>query len=110
MLALALLFNQGSTERSYFVQSPYGSSLTAFRSEVASLTPENSIVCASFNLAHTYQDAFIAEMSAYRVFLVPPISASQAYLTSIGEPCPASGPIVRIVVGLNAHGDFVASG
>ena len=110
VVALALLFNQGSTERSYFVRSPYGSSLTAFRSEVASLTPENSIICTSFNLTPQYQEAFIAEMSAYRVFLVPPINAYQAYLTSIGEPCPASGPIVRIVVSLNAHGNFVASG
>jgi hypothetical protein len=109
-VALALLFNQGSIERSYFVRSPYGSSLMAFRSEVASLTPENSIICASFNLTPQYQEAFIAEMSAYRAFLVPPINAYQAYLTSIGEPCPASGPIVHIVVGLNAHGDFVASG
>ena len=109
VVALALLFNQGSTERSYFVRSPYGSSLMAFRSEVTSLTPENSIICASFNLTPQYQEAFIAEMSAYRVFLVPPINASQAYLTSIGEPCPASGPIVHITVGLNSHGDFVAS-
>jgi hypothetical protein len=106
---LVLVFIQGSELRSYFVRTPYGSSLRTFRSEVASLIPEGGRVCVKMNLAPPQQALLIAEMSGQDGFLVPPISAAQAYLVTGSESCPAVGPLAHIGVGLNARGDFVAT-
>ncbi len=108
LATLVLLFRQGSDVRAYFVQSPYGGRLAAFRSEVASRTPEGSVICAKMNLDAQHQALLVAEMSGESGFLVPPISAAQAFLIASGEPCPASGVVADIVVGLNGRGDFVA--
>lgn len=109
MATLVLLFMQGAELRSYFVRSPYGSSLMTFRSEVASLTPEGGRVCVKMNLAPSQQTLLIAEMSGENGFLVPPIGAAQAYLVPRAELCPAAGPVTNVTVSLNARGDFVAS-
>jgi hypothetical protein len=107
---LLLLFRQGADVRAYFAQSPYGSSLATFRSEVASLTPAGGIICARLDLDASHQALFIAEMSGEHGFLVPPISAAQAVLVAGATPCPANGLVAHITVNLNARGDFVASG
>jgi hypothetical protein len=109
-VTLFLIFRQGTDVRSYFVQSPFGDSLAAFRSEVASLTPESGIICATLDLDPQQQTLFIAQISGENGFLVPPISATQAYLVPMGGACPASGAPARITVRLNARGDFVAAG
>lgn len=109
-VALVLLFRQGADVRSYFVQSPYGHSLAAFRSEVASLTPEGGTICVKLGLDMQHQTFLIAAMSGEDGFLVPPISAAQAYLVSAGQTCPAQGFATHITVSLNARGDFVAAG
>jgi hypothetical protein len=106
---LLLLFIQGSNLRSYFVQSPYGSSLATFRSEVASLTPEGGTICVKMDLDAPQQALLIGEMSGENGFLVPPISAAQAYLVTGNESCPAVGSVTHIGVSLNARGDFFAT-
>jgi hypothetical protein len=109
-VTLLLVFQQGADVRAFFTQSPYGGSLANFRSEVASLTPEGGAICARLGLDASSQALFIAEMSGENGFLVPPISASQAYLVAGTTPCPANGVAGHITVSLNARGDFVASG
>ena len=108
--ALLLLFRQGADVRAWSVQTPYGSRLATFRSEVASLTPEGGAICARLNLDASHQALFIAEMSGENGFLVPPIGAAQAYLVAGVKPCPANALAAHITVSLNARGDFVASG
>jgi hypothetical protein len=110
MAALVLVFRQGADVRSFFEQSPYGHSLAAFRSEIASLTPEGSTICAKLDLDMQHQTFLIAAMSGEDGFLVPPISAAQAYLVSAGQTCPAQGLATHMTVSLNARGDFVAAG
>jgi hypothetical protein len=112
ILALFLFFRQGAKVRSYFVQSPFGDvyGLTTFRSQVATLTPEGGIICADLALNAQYQTLLVTTMSGEDGFLVPPISAARAYLVPAGEPCPASTGVTHITVGLDARGDFVASG
>jgi hypothetical protein len=109
--ALLLLFQQGAQIRSYFVQSPYGDAygLTAFRSQVAALTPESGTICANLVLSAQYQALLVAAMSGEDGFLVPPISATQVYLISSGKTCPAPATASHITVSLNARGDFVAA-
>jgi len=106
---LVLVFGQGGNVRSYFVQTPYGASLAAFRSEVAALTPEAATICARLNLDTQHQALLIAEMSGEDGFFVGPISAARAYLVPPGQRCPSPGPATNITVGLNARGDFVAA-
>jgi hypothetical protein len=106
---LWLFFQQGANLRSYFVQSPYGGSLATFRSQVASLTPEDSTICATLDLNTQQQAVFVAEMSGSNGFLVAPIRAAQAFLVSAGTPCPAQGPTSNITISLNARGNFVAA-
>jgi hypothetical protein len=110
--ALVLLFAQGADVRSYFVQTPFGDAygLAAFRSQVAALTPEGGAICAKLSLDPQQQALFSAAMSGEDGFLVPPISAAQAYLISAGKTCPAHGAASDITVSLNARGDFVAAG
>jgi hypothetical protein len=112
ILALFLLFRQGTSVRSYFVQSPYGDDygLTAFRSQAAALTPESGTICAKLALNAQYQALFVAAMSGEDGFLIPPISAARAYLVPAGESCPANAVTAHITVSLNARGDFVAAG
>lgn len=110
MAALFLIFRQGAEFRSYFVQSPYGASLAAFRSEVGSLVPEGGAICGTLDLDQQDQALLIAEMSGPNGFLIPPISAAQAYLILPGESCPDHGPASHITISLNARGDFVAAG
>jgi hypothetical protein len=107
---LLLLVRQGTDIRSYFVDTPYGHSLLAFRSEVASLTPERGTICARLNLDMQHQAFFVAAMSGADGFLVPPISAAKAYLVSSNQRCPAQGVATVITVSLNARGDFVGAG
>jgi hypothetical protein len=40
---------------------------------------------------------------------VPPINASQVYLTPMGQTCSAQGLTSHIVVKINQRGDFVAT-
>jgi hypothetical protein len=105
--ALLLVFRQGADFRAYFVQSPYGHNLATFRSEVASLTSEGGAICARLNLDASHQSMFIAEMSGENGFLVPPISAAQAFLVAGATPCPANA--THVTISLNARGNFVAS-
>jgi hypothetical protein len=109
-VTLFLLFRQGTDVRSYFVQTPLGDSLAAFRSEVASLTPESSTLCATLDLNPQQQTLFIADISGENGFLVPPISAARAYLVPMGGSCPASTTASHITVRLNSRSDFVAAG
>lgn len=105
---LLMVFVHASNLRTFFVSTPYGWSLTTFRSGVASLTAEGAIVCARLNLSPQGQTLFIAEMSGTNGFAVPPISASGAYLASGTQHCPAGTTIVT--VNFNPRGGFVASG
>lgn len=105
---LLIVFVHASSLRAYFVSTPYGSSLAAFRSAVASLTPEDAVVCARLNLTPQAQTLFIAEMSGTDGFLVPPISAAGAYLVSGSQSCPAGA--ISITVSPTPRGGFVASG
>jgi hypothetical protein len=109
VIMLLLLFRQGESIRSYFVESPYGSSLTAFRSEAASLTPMDGVICARLDLDVSSQAFFIAAMSGEDGFLVPPISASQAYLVTNDSQCPANSLTTHITVSQDVRGNFVAS-
>lgn len=109
-VALFLLFRQGADVRSYFVQTPLGDSLAAFRSDVASLTPEGGTICATLNLAAAQEALFSAEISDENGFLVPPISAARAYLVPIGRSCPGGTTASRITVSLDPRGGFVAAG
>lgn len=107
---LLLVFQQGADVRNFFTQTPVGGNLAAFRSQVASLTPAGSLICAQLNLNTQQEDLLIAEMSGANGFLIPPISAAQAYLVPSGKACPAPSPAVHITVSLNARGNFVAAG
>ncbi len=107
--ALLLMFQQGADVRSFFVQSPLGGRLAAFRSEVASLTPESGTICAKLDLDAQHEGLFIAEMSGENGFRVPPINAVQVDLISAGQACPMQGAAANITVSLDARGDFVAS-
>jgi hypothetical protein len=109
-VTILLVFRQGADFRAFFVQSPYGNRLAAFRSQVASLTPEGGVICASLNLDAPHQARFIAEMSGENGFLVPPISAAHTYLVAGVMPCPVSAPAAHITVSLNPRGEWVASG
>lgn len=108
LMALVLLFHQGGELRAYFTRTPYGSNLATFRSEVASLTPEGDIICATLNLDAQQESLFIAEISGENGFRVPPIGAEHALLLSKGTPCPANEAMTRITVSVNSRGDFVA--
>jgi hypothetical protein len=108
-VTLFLLFRQGTDVRSYFVQTPLGRSLAAFRSQVGELTPENGTICATLNLDPQQQALFIADISGTNGFLVPPISAARAYLMPAGVACPASATASHITVSLNQRSDFVAA-
>lgn len=108
-VTLLLIFKQGSALRAYFVQSPYGSSLTAFRSEVASLTKEGETVCARLDLDASQEALLIAQMSGENGFHVPPINAGQVYLLPGTQSCPST-EAAKITIDQNARGDFVASG
>jgi hypothetical protein len=109
LITIVLIFQQGANIRSYFVQSPYGSSLVTFRSEVASLAPEGAVICAKLDLDAPHQTAFIGGMSGEAGFLVPPISAAQVYLVPPAKVCPTTVSVTHITVNLNARGNFVAS-
>jgi hypothetical protein len=109
-VTLFLLFRQGTNVRSYFVQTPLGASLAAFRSQVGALAPENGIICATLDLDSQQQALFIAEISGENGFLVPPINAARAYLVPMGVACPAGTAVSHITVRLNSRSDFVATG
>ena len=49
-LGLGLIFRQGADLRSYFVATPYGGQLAAFRSRVAPLTPPGGVICVRLDL------------------------------------------------------------
>lgn len=111
-VALVLVFAQGDEVRSYFVRTPFGDAygLAAFRSQVAALTAEGVVICASLDLNAQEQAALTAAMSGEDGFLVPPISAGQAFLDAPGTACPAQQPsAAHITVSVNARGNFVAS-
>jgi hypothetical protein len=109
-VALLLVFRQGADVRNFFVQTPMGGNLAAFRSQVASLTPEGGVICAQLKLSTQQENLLIAEMSGANGFLIPPIGAAQAYLVPAGKTCPAPAPAAHITVSLNARGSFVAAG
>lgn len=108
-VALLLTFGQGSGERSYFVETPYGHDLAAFRSEVAALTPPGGAICAKLKLDAAQQAYFIAAMSGPDGFLIPPINAQQVYFATDATRCPANVVVTRITVSSNAHGGFAVS-
>ncbi len=109
IVTLFLVFRQGAVFRSYFVQTPYGAAygLEKFRSEVASLTPENATICAKLDLDSGHQALFIAAMSGEDGFAVPPISAGRTYLIPVGQACPTG---TEITVSLGSRGNFEAHG
>jgi hypothetical protein len=109
-VTLFLLFRQGADVRSYFVQTPLGDSLAAFRSDVAALTPEGGTICANLDLEPAQEALFSAEISDENGFLVPPISAARAYLVPMGRSCPGGTTASHITVSLDPRGDFVAAG
>jgi hypothetical protein len=106
---LVLVFRQGTEVRAYYVQTPAGDALAAFRAQVAALTPEAAVVCATMDLSQADQDLLIAEMSGENGFLVPPISAARAYLVPSGQPCPSQAPTARLTIELNPRGEFFAA-
>jgi hypothetical protein len=108
-VTLFLVFRQGTNVRSFFVQTPLGGALTAFRSEVAAVTQENGPICVIMNLDPVHQALFSAEISAEDGFLVPPISAAQAYLVPIGGSCPASTAASHVTVSLGSRSNFVVA-
>ena len=108
-VALLLTFGQGSGERSYFVDTPYGHDLAAFRSEVAAVTPPGGTICAKLKLDAAQQAFLIAAMSGPDGFLVPPINAGQVYFATNATRCPANVVVTRITVSPNAHGGFTVS-
>ena len=108
-VALVFIFRQGTEVRSFFIQTPYGGRLTAFRSEVASLTPEGGTICANLELSTQNQALLTAEMSGENGFLIPPIDAAQAFLLPQGQPCPAPTSATHITIKMNPQGDFIAS-
>lgn len=110
VVALLLLFHQGGELRAYFTSSPYGGSLSTFRSEVASLIPEGAILCAKLDLNASQETLFIAEISGENGFRVPPINAAHVYLVPGSASCPYSGIASHVTVGVNARSDFVATG
>lgn len=108
--SLLLLFAQGAEVRSYFLRTPFGGSLAVFRSQVASLTPEGGALCAKLNLNTQQQAIFVAEMSGPDGFLIPPVSAGQAFLVAPGQRCPAQGATTsNITVGIDDRNNFVAT-
>jgi hypothetical protein len=106
---LVLVFRQGTDVRSFFVQTPMGGSLAAFRTQASALTPEGGTVCATLALEPPAQALLNAEMSGEDGFVVPPISAARAYLVAPGQTCPAQGPSSHITISLNPRGSFSAS-
>ena len=108
-VALLLTFRQGSGERSFFVDTPYGHDLAAFRSEVAAVTPPGGAICAKLELDAAQQAFFIGAMSGPDGFLVPPIDAKQIYFATDATRCPANVVVTRITVSSNAHGGFAVS-
>lgn len=108
VVALFLVFRQGSGIRAYYVSTPYGHDLLAFRSQAARLTPEGDAICATMELNAQQQALFIAEMSGQEGFAVPPISAAQTYLLAPGATCPAQASVAHIIIRLNGRDEFVA--
>jgi hypothetical protein len=109
IVALFLIFRQGADTRSFFVDTPYGGKLAAFRAEVASLTPAGGTICAKLVLDPQHQALITAELSGGAGFVVPPIDAAQAYTYASGQRCPAPEPVSTVTISLDARGDFVAS-
>jgi hypothetical protein len=108
LVSLVLIFRQGADTRAFFVNTPYGSQLTTFRSQVAALTPAAGALCVKLALDPQHQALLNAEMSGAAGFVVPPIAAAQVYLFSSGERCPSTVPASTITVSLDARGDFIA--
>ena len=106
---LGLVFTQAGDVRNGFVTTPYGHQLTAFREQVALLTPADGTICAKLALDPPNQALFNAEMSGEDGFLVPPIAAAQAYLLAPSQPCPTAAA-AHITVSLDHRGEFVARG
>jgi hypothetical protein len=108
-VGLVLVFVHAGDNRNAIMQSPFGRTLASFRSQVASLVPADSSICAKLDMSAPQQQGFIADMSGTDGFLVPPINAGQAQLMASGLP-PCSPGDASITVRLNPRGDFVASG
>lgn len=107
--ALIMIFQQGADVRSFFVDTPYGSGLATFRSQVAALTPPNSVICAQLNMSAGEHGLLTTEMSGARGFTIPPIDAEGVDFTPVNGHCPGAGRSSDIVVSVNERGDFVAS-
>jgi hypothetical protein len=107
-VALILIFAQGADVRSYFISTPYGGSLAAFRSQVAELTAPDSAICTTLNMAQDQQQLLEAELSGPDGFLVPPVSAATVAFVSPGEACPP-GFNAAITVNIDPRLDWVAS-
>ena len=108
LVALVLIFHQGDELRSYFTRTPYGSDLARFRSEVASLTPEDGNICATLNLDTQQESLFIAEISGENGFRVPPIDAEHAILVPRETSCPPGASVTHIRISVNQRNGFVA--
>lgn len=105
-VALVLVFAQGADIRSFFVTSPFGRRLAAFREDIAALTPGSAPVCAKLYLEPQVRSVFIAQMSGAAGFRVPPINAASVALVPSTGPCPVGSAVVT--VGVDRRGDFVA--
>lgn len=107
-VSLVVIFGQGANVRSYFVETPFGSTLASFRSNIARMTPAGAAICARLNLSPEQRTFFTAAMTGPDGFYVPPISASAAYLLSPAEHCPVLGAVL-VAVTEDGRGDFVAA-
>lgn len=106
--ALVLIYLQGAGVRSYFVQTPYGSNLTSFRSEVAALTSEGADLCVRLTMTPAQRAYFTASIAGEFGFLVPPISAGKAEFVTARDRCAAN--TVPVVVAATARNLFTATG
>jgi hypothetical protein len=108
IVALLLLFRQGADIRAFFVQSPYGDSLAAFRSQVAALTPAGARLCVRLDLDAQDQALFSAEMSGPHGFLIAPIAAAGADIVAGAQACPKGATSTAITVRPDGRGGFSA--
>jgi hypothetical protein len=107
-LALVLLIDGSASQRSYFLHTPYGRSLAAFRAGAAHLVPSGAALCSELDLDEPTLERFVAELSGPRGFQVPPVRARSVAFVSRGEPCPAADSSA-IAVRQNPGGSFTAT-
>jgi hypothetical protein len=103
MIVSALVMG-GSSIRSWFVSTPYGSSLEKTRSSIAEVLLDGEKLCVILQMDSAEQNRFIASMGGSNGFLVPPINASEV---EFGEDnvC-ANQEAKQLVILSDSRGDF----